>query len=78
MSSPGPGPGGGWRRAATELRRAGRRVNNRRVQRLWRQEGLKVPCRECKEPHRETGVAVEAMRRVSTFLALRPDQRVIR
>jgi putative transposase len=35
-------PRWGWRRAATELRREGRKINNKRVQRLWREEGLKV------------------------------------
>ncbi len=45
-------PRWGWRRAATELRRQGRRVNNKRVHRLWREEGLKVPYRKRKKPHR--------------------------
>ena len=54
-------PRWGWRRAATELRRAGHRINNKRIQRLWRAEGLKVPYRKRKKPHRGIGVAVEAM-----------------
>ncbi len=51
----------GWRRAATELRRSGRKVNNKRVQRLWREEGLTVPYRKRKKPHRGVGAAVGAM-----------------
>jgi putative transposase len=33
----------GYRRVAVLLRAEGRRVNNKRVRRLWRQEGLKIP-----------------------------------
>ena len=44
-----------------QLRRAGRNVNNKRVQRLWREEGLKVPYRKRKKPHRGIGTAVGAM-----------------
>jgi len=54
-------PRWGWRRAATALRRAGRRVNSKRVQRLWREEGLRVPYRKRKKPHRGIGTAVGAM-----------------
>jgi len=36
-------PRWGWRRAFKQLRRDGPRVNAKRVQRLWRDEGLKVP-----------------------------------
>ena len=54
-------PRWGWRRAATELRREGRKINNKRVQRLWREEGLKVPYRKRKKPHRGVGTAVGAM-----------------
>ena len=32
--------------------RDGRKINNKRVQRLWREEGLKVPYRKRKKPHR--------------------------
>ena len=35
----------GCRRIAAPLRHAGRRVNDKRVERLWRLEGLKVPAR---------------------------------
>ena len=51
-------PRWGWRRAATEARKAGWRANNKRVQRLWRAEGLKVPYRKKKRPLRGIGVAV--------------------
>jgi putative transposase len=54
-------PRWGWRRAATALRKAGREVNNKRVQRLWREEGLKVPYRKRKKPHRGIGTAVGPM-----------------
>jgi putative transposase len=54
-------PRWGWRRAATALRKAGRKVNNKRVQRLWREEGLKVPYRKQKKPHRGIGTAVGPM-----------------
>jgi putative transposase len=33
----------GYRRATVALRREGQRVNRKRVQRLWREEGLRVP-----------------------------------
>ena len=42
-------------------RRDGWTVNNKRVQRLWRDEGLKVPYRKRKKPHRGIGTAVGAM-----------------
>ena len=54
-------PRWGWRRAYKQLRREGRRVNKKRVQRLWRAEGLKVPYRRRKKPHRGLGVAVGPM-----------------
>jgi len=36
-------PRWGYRRAHADLRKEGARVNHKKVQRLWRQEGLKVP-----------------------------------
>jgi transposase InsO family protein len=36
-------------------------VNDKRIQRLWRDEGRKVPFRKRKKPHRGTGTAVGAM-----------------
>ena len=54
-------PRWGWRRAAKQLRREGRTINNKRVHRLWRAEGLKVPYRKRKEPHRGIGTHVGAM-----------------
>jgi putative transposase len=39
----------------------GLRGNDKRVQRLWRDEGLKVPYRKRKKPHRGIGTAVGAM-----------------
>ena len=54
-------PRWGWRRAAKALRREGRHVNNKRVQRLWRQEGLRVPYRKRKKRLRGIGTRVGAM-----------------
>jgi putative transposase len=54
-------PRWGWRRAAKAARREGWVVNDKRVQRLWRDEGLKVPYRKRKKPHRGIGTAVGAM-----------------
>lgn len=47
-------PRWGWRRAAIDLRKAGWRINNKRVRRLWRDEGLSVPVRRKRK--RLTGV----------------------
>jgi transposase InsO family protein len=41
-------PRAGYRRATALLRRGGMEINAKRVQRLWRQEGLKVPRRQRK------------------------------
>lgn len=39
-------PGSGYRRMARLLRREGMKVNRKRVQRLWREEGLRQPLRK--------------------------------
>jgi len=44
-------PRAGYRMAVAHLRREGWEVNAKRVQRLWRQEGLKVPRRQRKRRH---------------------------
>jgi putative transposase len=54
-------PRWGWRRAAKAARRDGWTVNDKRVQCLWRDEGLKVPYRARKRPHRGVGTAMGAM-----------------
>ena len=54
-------PRWGWRRAARAARDAGWRVNAKRIHRLWREEGLRVPYRKKKRPLRGIGVAVGAM-----------------
>jgi putative transposase len=54
-------PRWGWRRAAKAARRDGWRVNNKRIQRLWREEGLRVPYHRRKKPLRGLGVDVGAM-----------------
>ena len=38
----------GYRRIAALLRQAGWLVNDKRIERLWRHEGLKVPCKQPK------------------------------
>ena len=54
-------PRWGWKRAFRHLRREGWHVNKKRVQRLWRLEGLKVPYRKRKKPLRGLGAPVGAM-----------------
>lgn len=54
-------PRWGWRRAAKMARRGGWKVNNKRIRRLWRQEGLRVPQRRKKKRLTGIGVAVGAM-----------------
>jgi putative transposase len=60
-------PRWGWRRAAKQARREGWPVNDKRIHRLWREEGLKVPYRKRKKPLRGIGMAVGAM------CPIRPD-----
>jgi len=54
--SPRPVPGGVGVREAKGLRKEGWKVNNKRIQRLWREEGLKVPYRKRKK--RLAGVGI--------------------
>ena len=54
-------PRWGWKRAAIAARDAGWLVNNKRIHRLWRDEGLRVPYRKKKKRHRGIGVLVGAM-----------------
>ena len=54
-------PRWGWRRAAKMARRAGWQVNNKRIRRLWREEGLRVPQRRKKKRLTGIGVAMGAM-----------------
>ena len=54
-------PRWGWRRAAKDLRRNGLRVNNKRVRRLWREEGLRVPTKQRKKRLTGVGTHVGAM-----------------
>jgi putative transposase len=54
-------PRWGWRRAAIAARKDGWAVNNKRIQRLWRAEGLKVPYTKRKRPPTGRGVRVGAM-----------------
>ena len=54
-------PRWGWRRAAKAARKAGWAVNDKRIRRLWRDEGLRVPQRRRKKPLRGIGAHVGAM-----------------
>ena len=54
-------PRWGWRRAAKMARRAGWKVNNKRIRRLWRAEGLRVPQRHKKKRLTGIGINVGAM-----------------
>jgi len=54
-------PRWGWRRAAKMARRGGWKVNNKRIRRLWRDEGLRVPSRRRKQRLCGIGVQIGAM-----------------
>ena len=54
-------PRWGWRRAAKAARRGGWAVNDKRIRRLWRDEGLRVPQRSRKKRLTGTGTQVGAM-----------------
>jgi putative transposase len=54
-------PRWGWRRAATAARKARWRVNNKRIRRLWRDEGLRVPQKKRKKRLTGIGSHVGAM-----------------
>ena len=54
-------PRWGWRRAAIAARKAGWKANNKRIRRLWRDEGLRVPQRRRKKRLIGVGVTVGAM-----------------
>jgi len=60
-------PRWGWRRALVAARQAGFRVNHKKLQRLWRDEGLKVPYRKRKRALRGIGV------RTGAFCPAAPD-----
>ncbi len=54
-------PRWGWRRAAKEARRQARQVNDKRIRRLWRDEGLRVQQRQRKKRLTGIGTHVGAM-----------------
>ncbi len=54
-------PRWGWRRAAAGLRSQGWVINNKRVRRLWRDEGLQVPQRRRKKRMTGAGTHIGAM-----------------
>jgi len=54
-------PRWGWRRACVEAANQGWRANKKRIHRLWRDEGLRVPYRKKKRPLRGIGVPVGQM-----------------
>ena len=41
----------GYRMVTGRLRIMGWKVNHKRVERIWREEGLKVPSKQCKRRH---------------------------
>lgn len=53
----------GYRRVWASLRREGWQVNRKRVQRLWQQEGLKVPVKQVKRRRMGSGENSCAVRR---------------
>lgn len=53
-------PRWGWRKAHWHLRNNGMCINHKKVQRLWREEGLKVPNKRRKKCRRGPGVNVVA------------------
>ncbi len=60
-------PRWGWRRAAKAARKAGWAVNDKRIRRLWRDEGLRVPAKKRKK--RLTGIGAP----VGAMCPIRPD-----
>jgi len=54
-------PRWGWRRAAKYLRKQGWEINNKRVRRLWRDEGLQVPTKKKRKRLAGIGVHVGPM-----------------
>jgi len=58
-------PRWGWRRAHDAALVAGWHVNHKKLQRLWRDEGLKVPYRKRKKRLSGIGVQVGAMRPIA-------------
>ena len=54
-------PRWGWKRTHEAAAKAGWRVNTKRIHRLWRDEGLKVPYRKRKKRLTGIGVVVGAM-----------------
>ena len=59
-------PRWGWRRAAKAARDAGWVVNNKRIHRLWRDEGLRVPYKKRKKPLRGIGRSTSSSTRPPT------------
>ena len=75
-------PRWGYRRAHHQLRELGWEVNRKRVQRLWREEGLRVPAAQAQAPaagrvDRPGRAAARraAQPRVGVRLPVRPDRR---
>jgi putative transposase len=58
-------PRDGYRRMTARLKAEGFAVNKKRVQRLWRQEGLKVP-RQAKKKRRLGREQLQQAKRLST------------
>ena len=54
-------PRWGWRRAHEAAKNSGYRANHKKIQRLWRDEGLKVPYRKRRKRLTGIGVPIGAM-----------------
>jgi len=54
-------PRWGWRRAASQAREEGWRVNDKHIHRLLREEGLRIPYKKRKKPIRGLGVLTGQM-----------------
>jgi len=54
-------PRWGWRRSANAARTAGWQVNDKRIRRPWRDEGLRVPVKRREKRRTGIGTHVEAM-----------------
>ena len=66
-------PRWGWPRAAKMARRAGWQVNDKRIRRLWREEGLRVPQRRRKKRLSGVGVGVVVAVAVGAMSPIRPN-----
>ena len=57
----------GYRRIAALLRDAGWQVNDKRIERLWRREGLKLPMKKPKKGRQWMGHASDYVQSIATM-----------